>query len=136
MSRRRSRCRTGIVVTLRMFQHQFKHGVQVTRQFDQSLPRIRANGSALNQIWTNHIDDALDAMESFPPEQPKALRVKTYGERDGILVEILTTVQVFPLMCKTACLSRSSRPNLWAKERGLDSTSFNASFVATGINPR
>jgi C4-dicarboxylate-specific signal transduction histidine kinase len=78
----------GIDVTLRMFQHQLKHGVQVTRQFDQNLPRIRANGSALNQIWTNLIDNALDAMESLPPEQPKALRVKTCAERDGILVEI------------------------------------------------
>jgi signal transduction histidine kinase len=78
----------GIDVTLRMFQHQLKHGVQVTRQFDQNLPRIRANGSALNQIWTNLIDNALDAMESLPPEQPKALRVKTCLERDGILVEI------------------------------------------------
>ena len=78
----------GIDVTLRMFQHQLKHGVQVTRQFDQNLPRIRANGSALNQIWTNLIDNALDAMESLPLEQPKALRVKTCVERDGILVEI------------------------------------------------
>ena len=72
----------GIDVTLRMFQHQLKHGVQVTRQFDQNLPRIRANGSALNQIWTNLIDNALDAMESLPPEQPKALRVKTCVERE------------------------------------------------------
>jgi len=78
----------GIDVTLRMFQHQLKHGVQVTRQFDENLPRIRANGSALNQIWTNLIDNALDAMESLPPKQPKALRVKTCVERDGILVEI------------------------------------------------
>jgi nitrogen-specific signal transduction histidine kinase len=62
----------GIDVTLRMFQHQLKHGVQVTRQFDQ----------------TNLIDNALDAMESLPREQPKALRVKTCVERDGILVEI------------------------------------------------
>jgi signal transduction histidine kinase len=78
----------GIDVTLRMFQHQLKHGVQVTRQFDQNLPRIRANGSALNQVWTNLIDNALDAMESLPQEQPKTLRVRTCVERDGILVEI------------------------------------------------
>lgn len=78
----------GIDVTLRMFQHQLKHGVQVSRQFAQDLPRIRANGSALNQIWTNLIDNALDAMENMPPEQPKILLVKTCAERDGILVEI------------------------------------------------
>ena len=78
----------GIDVTLRMFQHQLKHGVQVSREFAKDLPRIRANGSALNQIWTNLIDNALDAMESLPPGQPKRLSVRTCMEPDGILVEI------------------------------------------------
>ena len=71
-----------------MFQHQLKHGVQVSREFAKNLPRIRAHGNALNQIWTNLIDNALDAMESLPPGQPKALLVRTCAEPDGILVEI------------------------------------------------
>lgn len=78
----------GIDVTLRMFQHQLKHGVQVSRQFPGNLPRIRANGSELNQVWTNLIDNALDAMESAPPGEMKMLTIKTSTERDGILVEI------------------------------------------------
>ena len=78
----------GIDVTLRMFQHQLKHGVQVSREFAKDLPRIRADGSALNQIWANLIDNALDAMESLPPGQPKRLWVRTCVEPDGILVEI------------------------------------------------
>ena len=78
----------GIDVTLRMFQHQLKHGVQVSREFAKNLPRIQANGSALNQIWTNLIDNALDAMEGLPPGQPKALLVRTCVEPDCILVEI------------------------------------------------
>jgi signal transduction histidine kinase len=78
----------GIEVTLRMFQHQLKHGVQVSREFAKDLPRIRANGSALNQIWTNLIDNALDAMEGLSSDQPKALLVRTCIEPDGILVEI------------------------------------------------
>jgi signal transduction histidine kinase len=78
----------GIEVTLRMFQHQLKHGVQVSREFAKDLPRIRANGSALNQIWTNLIDNALDAMESLPPGQPRRLSVRTCVEPGGILVEI------------------------------------------------
>jgi len=78
----------GIDVTLRMFQHQLKHGVQVSREFAKDPPRIRANGSALNQIWTNLIDNALDAMESLVPGQPKRLLVRTCVEPDGILVEI------------------------------------------------
>jgi signal transduction histidine kinase len=78
----------GIDVTMRMFQHQLKHGVQVSREFAKDLPRIQANGSALNQIWTNLIDNALDSMESLPPDQPKTLRVRTCVEPGGILVEI------------------------------------------------
>lgn len=78
----------GIDVTLRMFQHQLKHGVLVSRQFSTDLPRIRANGSALNQIWTNLIDNALDAMASLPSDQPKTLLVRTCAEPDSILVEI------------------------------------------------
>jgi signal transduction histidine kinase len=78
----------GIDVTLRMFQHQLKHGVQVSREFAKDFPRVQANGSALNQIWTNLIDNALDAMESLPPGQPKRLSVRTCVEPGGILVEI------------------------------------------------
>ena len=79
----------GIDVTLRMFQHQLKHGIEVSRQFAQNLPRVRANGSALNQIWTNLIDNAIHAMGSLPPGQPKLLRIRTCVEPDGILVEIV-----------------------------------------------
>jgi signal transduction histidine kinase len=78
----------GIDITLRMFQHQIKHGVRVSRQFAKDLPRIRANGSALNQIWTNLIDNALDAMESMPPSEPRELLVRTCAEPGAILVEI------------------------------------------------
>jgi signal transduction histidine kinase len=78
----------GIDVTLRMFQHQLKHGVQVLREFAGNLPRIRANGSALNQIWTNLIDNALDAMDSLPAAEVKTLRVRTCVEPGDILVEI------------------------------------------------
>jgi signal transduction histidine kinase len=78
----------GIDVTLRMFQHQLKHGVQVSREFAKDLPRIQANGSALNQIWTNLIDNALAAMEGMPRELSRELLVRTLAEPDAILVEI------------------------------------------------
>lgn len=78
----------GIDVTLRMFQHQLKHGFTVNRKLSGDLPKLRANGSALNQIWTNLIDNAIDAMEGMPADQPKILTVRTCVEPDGILVEI------------------------------------------------
>lgn len=77
----------GIDVTLRMFQHQLKHGYDVKKEFARNLPRVLANGSELNQIWTNLIDNAIDAMA----EQPRATRVlgvRTVAEPESVLVEI------------------------------------------------
>ncbi|MBN9658050.1 MAG: GHKL domain-containing protein [Acidobacteria bacterium] len=78
----------GIDLTLRMFQHQLKHGFTVNRKLASNLPKVHANGSALNQIWTNLIDNAIDAMEGMPAGQPKILTVRTCVEPEGILVEI------------------------------------------------
>ncbi|MBS1824131.1 MAG: GHKL domain-containing protein [Acidobacteria bacterium] len=78
----------GLDATLRMFQHQLKHGVHVVRDFCRRLPLIRANGGELNQVWTNLIDNALDAMETLPPATARKLSVTTLLERNGILVEI------------------------------------------------
>jgi signal transduction histidine kinase len=78
----------GIDLTLRMFQHQLKHGFTVNRKLAGNLPKVHANGSALNQIWTNLIDNAIDAMEGMPAGQEKILTVRTCVEPEGILVEI------------------------------------------------
>ena len=76
----------GIDVTLRMFQHQLKHGFEVKRQFAGNLPKIPANGSELNQIWTNLIDNAIAAMNSQSNGE-KILTVRTVLEPDDVLVE-------------------------------------------------
>ncbi len=76
----------GIDVTLRMFQHQLKHGFEVNRQFAGNLPKIPANGSELNQIWTNLIDNAISAMNSQSNGE-KILTVRTVLEPDDVLVE-------------------------------------------------
>jgi signal transduction histidine kinase len=76
----------GIEVTLRMFQHQLKHGFEVKREFSGKLPKIPANGSELNQIWTNLIDNAISAMNSQPNGE-KTLKVRTVLEPEDVLVE-------------------------------------------------
>lgn len=78
----------GIDVTLRMFQHQLKHGFEVRRKFSENLPKIPANGSELNQIWTNLIDNAIGAMNSAPNGE-KVLQVCTAVEPDAVLVEFM-----------------------------------------------
>ena len=78
----------GIDVTLRMFQHQLKHGFEVKREFAGNLPKIPANGSELNQIWTNVIDNAIGAMNS-QPNGGKTLTVRTVLEPEDVLVEFI-----------------------------------------------
>jgi signal transduction histidine kinase len=57
--------------------------VQINRQYDPDLPRIRAHGSELNQVWTNLIDNAVDAMDG----QGK-LTLITRCENDFVMVEV------------------------------------------------
>lgn len=52
----------GIEDTLRLFAYKLKQGVEVRRSYDRTLPQICAYGSELNQVWTNLIDNAIDAM--------------------------------------------------------------------------
>jgi len=48
--------------TLIIMHHKLKRGIAVTRNYDPDLPKIMAYGSELNQVWTNLIDNAADAM--------------------------------------------------------------------------
>jgi signal transduction histidine kinase len=73
----------GLESTLLMLRHRLKHGVVVKLDFDRTLPKICARGSELNQVWTNLIDNAVDAMEG-----KGELRIRTARELDRLLVEI------------------------------------------------
>ena len=48
--------------TLMILNHKLKHGVEVVREYDPQLPRIEAYAGELNQVWTNIIDNAVQAM--------------------------------------------------------------------------
>ena len=53
----------GLENTLVVMRHKLKRGVQVHRDYDANLPKILAYGGELNQVWTNLIDNAVDAMD-------------------------------------------------------------------------
>jgi signal transduction histidine kinase len=74
----------GIESTLTMLKFRLKHGVQVKREFAPDVPRIFAHGSELNQVWTNLIDNAIDAMGG-----KGELTIRTSRELDYVLVEII-----------------------------------------------
>ena len=73
----------GLESTLLMLRHRLKHGIDLKLDFDRTLPKICARGSELNQVWTNLIDNAIDAMDG-----KGELRIRTARELDHILVEI------------------------------------------------
>ncbi|HSE17210.1 MAG TPA: ATP-binding protein [Pyrinomonadaceae bacterium] len=60
-----------------------KKNISVTRDYAESLPLIKAYGSELNQVWTNLIVNAVDAMS-----EGGTLKVRTKREPTDILVEI------------------------------------------------
>ncbi|WP_143307122.1 sensor histidine kinase [Chitinophaga vietnamensis] len=56
---------SGIHNTLVMLQHKLRKGnITVKEQFDTTLPPVNAHIGELNQVWTNIIDNAIDAMEA------------------------------------------------------------------------
>jgi signal transduction histidine kinase len=73
----------GLENTLIMLHYRLKHGVDVVRQYDRSIPPICASGSELNQVWTNLIDNAIDAMKGRGE-----LVVRTAADFGSVLVEI------------------------------------------------
>jgi signal transduction histidine kinase len=85
----------GIESTLTMLKFRLKHGVEVKREFDPGLPRIVARGSELNQVWTNLIDNAIDAMGG-----KGELIIRTSREFDFVLVEIIDNGPGIPATVK------------------------------------
>ncbi|HEX8197628.1 MAG TPA: ATP-binding protein [Pyrinomonadaceae bacterium] len=60
-----------------------KKNINVVREYANDLPKLTAHGSLLNQVWTNLIDNAVDAM----PEGGR-LKIRTKLEPDAVLIEI------------------------------------------------
>jgi signal transduction histidine kinase len=74
----------GLDDTLTILKHKLKRGIEVRREYDRALPRMSAFGSELNQVWTNLIDNAADAMGGNG-----TLVVRTRREADVAVVEIV-----------------------------------------------
>jgi signal transduction histidine kinase len=53
----------GLETTLLILGHKLKHTtIKVTRHYDRALPKLTVRGSELNQVWTNLLDNAIDAL--------------------------------------------------------------------------
>jgi signal transduction histidine kinase len=76
----------GLDATLVMLHHKMGDGVRLLKDYDRTLPAIPAYPAELNQVWTNLIDNALDAMAGSG-----TLTVRTTMDGDKVLVEIRDT---------------------------------------------
>jgi signal transduction histidine kinase len=69
--------------TLTIMNHKLKRGVVVQRDYQRIPLLVNSFGSELNQVWTNIIDNAIDAMGG-----KGELRVRTYRDDNCAVVEI------------------------------------------------
>lgn len=69
--------------TLTILNHKLKRGVEVERDYQPVPLLVDSFGSELNQVWTNLIDNAIDAMHG----QGK-LRLRTYRDDTCVIVEV------------------------------------------------
>src|ERR1700675_4300213 len=69
--------------TVTILNHKLKNGVVVKRDYQQVPLLVNSFGSELNQVWTNIIDNAIDAMHG-----QGELRVRTYRDDNCVVVEI------------------------------------------------
>jgi signal transduction histidine kinase len=103
---------SGINNTLTILQYKIRKGnVELVERFDRDLPQVMAFVGELNQIWTNLIDNALDAME---PNQKGILEIYTLREGDYIQVCIIDNGPGIP----EATMSKIFDPFFTTKEVG------------------
>lgn len=74
----------GLDDTLTIMHNKLKMGVNVKREYAEDLPTVHGYGGELNQVWTNIIDNAADAMEGQDSAQ---LTIRTRLEGSWVIVE-------------------------------------------------
>jgi signal transduction histidine kinase len=77
----------GIRNTITMLGYRFKKGnIALVEEYDQRLPPVKALIGELNQVWTNLIDNALDAMEA---NGKGTLTIKTLRDGEFVCVSVI-----------------------------------------------
>ncbi len=74
----------GLETTLTVLGHKLKHtSIQVERDYDRTLPRLPMHGSELNQVWTNLLDNAIDALG-----EQGTITLSTRRDGNALLVDV------------------------------------------------
>lgn len=120
----------GIEKTLMILGHKLRTGIQIVRDYDDDLPRFLGDGDDLNQVWTNLVDNAIDAWtgtaryasEPDMTRRPLSLRSSMGGRG-------------FPVISHLESLTRSLPPKRRARGLGWDSISHGGSW-STAVTVR
>ncbi|WP_062377763.1 PAS domain S-box protein [Demequina pelophila] len=83
--------REGLDNTLIILHNKLKNGVTVVREYAEDLPRIQAFAGELNQVWTNIVDNAVDAMNG-----EGRIVVRAFHEEPWVVVQIENDGPVIP----------------------------------------
>ncbi len=74
----------GIETTLAVLGHQLKHtSIAVVRDYDRELPHLMVRGGELNQVWTNLLDNAIDALG-----EEGTIAIATSRDAGGVRVDV------------------------------------------------
>jgi len=73
----------GMETILTLYYNQIKHGVEVVRNYQAELPPVPCYPDELNQVWTNLIHNALQAMDNCG-----VLKVEARQENESVLVSV------------------------------------------------
>jgi signal transduction histidine kinase len=73
----------GLDHSLLILRHKLTDDITITRHYATDLPTLQVYGTELNQVWTNILDNAIDALVG-----QGEITIRTRQERDGIMVEV------------------------------------------------
>ena len=92
--RQRVDVRIGLEQTLVILRHRIHEaGITVIKELAEDLPEIEVYGSELNQVWTNLVDNAIDAMDG---SGTLTMRAERSTDADGVTVSICDTGRGIP----------------------------------------
>ena len=81
----------GLESTLVMLGQRLPDRITVMRDYGPDVPQIEVHPAELNQVWTNLVDNAVDAMDG-----PGTLRLTTRAEEGFVVVEVSDTGRGMP----------------------------------------
>jgi signal transduction histidine kinase len=74
----------GLETTLAVLGYKLKHTeIHVVREYDRTLPKLMVRGSELNQVWTNLLDNAIDALG-----ERGTITISSYADGSCAVVDI------------------------------------------------